>query len=81
MQTEARFRYATEWDGSDIPARSDNGTMTADFSDPNEVKVEIHAPEPVNKGVVSLTLDQLRALVAQAMLIEEIDAKNRKAAA
>lgn len=79
MITEASFRYTSDADGELIPARSVDGTINVIFAD--EVRVDIHCPNPCNKGVVSLTLDQLRALVAQAMLIEEINAKNRKAAA
>ena len=78
MQTEATFRYATDWDGEPIPARSVDGTLTADMSDPESVKIEIYAPQPISKGVVSLTLGQAREMIEQLMLIEKIIETNAK---
>lgn len=79
MQTEARFRYATEWDGSDIPARSDNGTVSVDLTYSDAPRVTIYAPEPVNKGQVDLTIEQVRELVAQFQAVEKIIEANAKA--
>ena len=80
MMTEASFRYTSEdCEGSPIPKRSVDGTITADFTDPDSVKVEIHGPLPASAGVISLTLEQLRSLVIQAIQIEAIAEKNRKA--
>jgi hypothetical protein len=72
MQTEATFRYAADWDGGPIPTRSLDGTLTAYMIDPENVKIEIYAPQPISKGVVSLTLGQAREMIAQLMLIEKI---------
>jgi len=77
MQTQATFRYASDFEGDEIPARSDNGTIAVNFAT-STPSVTIYAPEAVNKGQVDLTIDQLRGLIQQAMRIEAIAEKNRK---
>jgi hypothetical protein len=78
MQTQATFRYTSDAEGEPIPARSVDGTITAYLADVDSVTVEIYAPQPVNKGVITLTIEQLRGLISEAMKIEAIAEKNRK---